>query len=207
MKYLIKFLTDSSVYTRLHLQTSVHSGNFVGMHVRTSVICWILSVGSLDSSVLRGGTLIHISTWIHFACARMGVGGGGSEIFNSCFCAFYQPFWHVEEVKRAIIMQAKRLWHTGWVQPFCLVVWIWGRKLERRCPCSCSCSSFGLAGKQAAWRGEYSPSAGSALGLCPGLWSSCSDPSVLFQEGGSTIQSTCQPGQMPVPAIQEILTA
>lgn len=112
MKYLIKFLTDSSVYTRLHLQTSVHSGNFVGMHVRTSVICWILSVGSLDSSVLRGGTLIHISTWIHFACARRGGGGGGSEIFNSCFCAFYQPLWHVEEVKRAIIMQAKRLCDT-----------------------------------------------------------------------------------------------
>lgn len=203
MKYLIKFLTDSSVYTRLHFQTSVHSGNFVGMHVRTSVICWILYVGSQDSSVLRGGTLIHISTWIHFACA----GGGGSQIFHSCFFAFYQPHWHFEKVKSAIIMPAKRLCDTGWVQPFCPAVWIWGRRLKRRCPCSCSCSCFGLAGKQAAERGEYSPSAGSALGLCPGLWSSCSDPSVLSQEGCSTIQSTCQPGQTPVPAIQEILTA
>lgn len=205
MKYLIKFLTDPSVYTGSHFQTSVHSGNFVGMHVRTSVICWILYVGSQDSSVLRGGTLIHISTWIHFACARKG--GGLSDFSLMFLCFLSTPLTCWINKKCYYNTGQKTVWHIGWVQPFCAAVWTWGRRLERRCPCSCSCSSFGLAGKQAAGRGEYSPSAGSALGLCPGPWSSCSDPSVLSQEGGSTIQCTCQPGQTPVPAIQEILTA
>lgn len=205
MKYLIQFLTDSSVYTRLHFQTSVHNGNFVGMLVRTTVICWILYVGSQDSSVLRGGTLIHISTWIHFACARRGGGLSDFSLMFLCFLSTQLTYWISK--KYYYNARQKTVWHTGWVQPFCPAVWIWGRRLERRCPCSCSCSSFGLAGKQAAGRGEYSPSAGSALGLCPRLRSSCSDPSVLSQEGCSSIQSTCQPGQMPVPAIQAILTA
>lgn len=137
-----------------------------------------------------------------------GRGGGGLSDFSLMFLCFLStPLTCWISKKCYYNTGQKTVWHTGWVQPFCPAVWPWGSRLERRCPCSCSRSSFGLAGKQAAGRGEYSPSAGSALGLCPGLWSSCSDPSVLSQEGGSTIQSTCQPGRTPVPAIQEILTA